>query len=73
MEELELTKEQIKEFAIYIDLADIRTFIQDNQKEYELWLKQEQGNNFIFGTCEICLKIEKLKNVKSFDVLEMVL
>ncbi len=73
MEELEITKEQIKEFAIYLDLADIRTFIQDNQKEYELWLKQEQNNNIIFGTYAICSKIGKLRSGKSFEILEMVL
>lgn len=39
---MELTKEQEKEFAIYIDLADIRKFIQDNQEEYNQFLKEEQ-------------------------------
>lgn len=73
MEELEITKEQIKEFSIYLDLADIRTFIQDNQKEYELWLKQEQSNNIIFGTYKVCSKIGKLRNGKSFEISEMVL
>lgn len=68
---MDLTNEQTKEFAIYLDLADIRAFIQDNQKEYEMWLKQEQNKNLIFGTCRILSKIKILDT--TIEILEMVL
>ena len=54
---MELTKEQEKEFAIYIDLADIRNFIQDNQEEYNIFEKLE-NQSFIVGTCEMLSKIK---------------
>ena len=56
---MELTKEQEKEFAIWLDLEDIRKFIQDNQEEYNIFEKLE-NQNFIFGTCKILSKIKQL-------------
>lgn len=64
---MELTKEQEKEFAIYIDLADIRNFIQDNQEEYNIFEKLE-NQSFIFGTCEM---LSKIKLSKTFEILEI--
>ena len=70
---MELTKEQIKEFAIWLDLEDIRKFIQDNQEEYNIFEKLE-NQNFIFGTCTMLSKIKKLNTQKkTFEILEMVL
>lgn len=70
---MELTKEQEKEFAIWLDLADIRKFIQDNQEEYNIFEKLE-NQNFIFGTCEMLSKIKQLNTQKkTFEILEMVL
>ena len=67
MEELVLTKEQVKEFAIYIDLTDIRKFIQDNQEEYNIFEKLE-NQCFIYRTCKMLYKI-KMK--KTFEILEI--
>lgn len=70
---MELTKEQEKEFAIWLDLADIRKFIQDNQEEYNIFEKLEK-QCFIFGTCEMLSKIKQLDIQKNnFEILEMVL
>ena len=70
---MELTKEQIKEFAIWLDLEDIRKFIQDNQEEYNIFEKLE-NQNFIFGTCTMLSKIKQLNiQKKNFEILEMVL
>lgn len=70
---MELTKEQEKEFAIWLDLEDIRKFIQDNQEEYNIFEKLE-NQNFIFGTCKILSKIKQLDIQKNnFEILEMVL
>lgn len=70
---MELTKEQEKEFAIYIDLADIRKFIQDNQEEYNIFEKLE-NQSFIFSTCEMLSKVNQLNiQKKTFEILEMVL
>lgn len=70
---MELTKEQEKEFAIWLDLEDIRKFIQDNQEEYNIFEKIE-NQNFIFGTCKILSKIKQLDIQKNnFEILEMVL
>lgn len=70
---MELTKEQIKEFAIWLDLEDIRKFIQDNQEEYSIFEKLE-NHNFIFGTCTMLSKIKQFNiKKKTFDILEMVL
>ena len=75
---MELTKEQEKEFAIWLDLADIRAFIQDNQKEYELWLKQEEqikNGKLIFGTYIISAKISALHTQNRYEIynIKMVL
>lgn len=59
---MELAKEQVKEFSIYLDLEDIRAFVQDNQEEYEIWLKQEE--NHILGNIKIFSKF-KLLNTKN--------
>lgn len=70
---MELTNEQIKEFAIWLDLEDIRKFIQDNQEEYNIFEKLE-NQNFIFGTCTMLSKIKQLNiQKKNFEILEMVL
>ena len=70
---MELTKEQEKEFAIWLDLEDIRKFIQDNQEEYNIFEKLE-NQDFIFGTCKILSKIKQLDIQKNnFEILEMVL
>lgn len=70
---MELTKEQEKEFAIWLDLADIRKFIQDNQDEYNIFEKLE-NRNFIFGTCKMLSKIKQLNTQKkTFETFEMVL
>lgn len=70
---MELTKEQEKEFAIWLDLEDIRKFIQDNKEEYNIFEKLE-NQNFIFGTCKILSKIKQLDIQKNnFEILEMVL
>ena len=65
---MELTKEQEKEFAIWLDLEDIRKFIQENKKDYEMWLEQENQNLF-FGTYIMLTKI----NMSNIQKLEMVL
>ena len=65
--------ELTKEFAIWLDLEDIRKFIQDNQEEYNIFEKLE-NQNFIFGTCKILSKIKQLDIQKNnFEILEMVL
>lgn len=70
---MELTKEQEKEFAIWLDLEDIRKFIQDNQEEYNIFEKLE-NQTFIFGTCKILSEIKQLNmQKKTFEMLEMVL
>ena len=70
---MELAKEQIKEFAIWLDLEDIRKFIKDNQEEYNTFEKLER-QAFIFGTYIILTKFKKLnKQKKTFELLEMVL
>lgn len=70
---MELTKEQEKEFAIWLDLEDIRKFIQDNQEEYNIFEKIE-NQIFIFGTCKILSEIKQLNiQKKTFEILEMVL
>lgn len=68
---MELTKEQIKEFAIWLDLEDIRKFIQDNQEEYSIFEKLE-NQSFIFGTYKMLSKIQLLdKRNKTFEILEI--
>lgn len=64
---MELTKKQEKEFAIWLDLEDIRKFIQDNQEEYSIFEKLE-NQSFIFGTCAMHSKI---KLSKTFEILEI--
>ncbi|MGN1299343.1 MAG: hypothetical protein ACI4UE_05120 [Candidatus Scatovivens sp.] len=59
---MELAKEQVKEFSIYLDLEDIRAFVETNQEEYEIWLKQEE--NHILGSIKIFSKF-KLLNTKN--------
>lgn len=50
---MNLSKEQIKEIASYIDLKDVGLFIKENMSNYKMWLLAENGESVIIIPKEI--------------------
>ena len=49
-----LSKEQIKQIASQIELADVKAFIEKNQKKYQKFLEYENKEGGIKNDRKLC-------------------
>lgn len=65
--EFTLTEQQIKDFVSYIDLNDIREFVEQHPELVEV---EEAIKNFIFGNLPLKTKISKVKHFDFYTFLK---
>lgn len=65
---MNLSKSQIKQLTNFINLKEVKQYIEENRADFEKWLLTEEGKKFILKNSYIIFNLADLK-IKSLILI----